>query len=297
MTRWLQKIAATVALGVLPVLTLAAQVVPSFRSGIEVIVVPMSVTRDDAPVLGLTTRDFELRDNGVVQKVTSASMESMPVDVTLLLDTSGSLKGKALEEFKAHVAAMVQLLGDDDRVQLLTFSVNTRLIFGLQSPRAPLPLDRIQASGATAFYDALVAALTAFPRSDRAQLLFVLTDGDDNRSVLDAQDVLGLADQSSAALFVALNSSRPLPPRREGQPMTPLLTLREAALRTGGGLYQQRSDLALPDTFRTVLAAFRTSYLLTYTPQGVTRGGWHDITVQTKDRRQIVRARRGYHGG
>jgi VWFA-related protein len=290
--RWSGVLAAcTVAMPI------AAQDLPSFRSAVSIIVVPASVTRNGASVSGLTAADFELRDNGVLQKVSSSLIETMPLDVTLLLDTSGSLRGPALEQFKSDVGAMVRLLADEDRVQLLTFAMHARLVFGFQSPRVPLPLDRVQASGATAFYDALVAALTAFPRSDRPQLLFVLTDGEDTRSFLDARDVLGLANQSSAALFIAIESPRPLPGPVAGQPDHPLVTLREAALRTGGGMSQRRPDVSLPETFRRALSVFRTSYLLTYTPEGVARSGWHDITVRTKDRGLVVRARRGYHGG
>src|SRR5262245_9563553 len=114
MNGWLRLAGARIALLAAAGFPLAAQETPSFRSGVELIVVPASVTRDDLAVVGLTAADFELRDNGVVQKVTTASVESLPVDVTLLLDTSGSLKGAALEQFKADVVAMVRLLDDAD---------------------------------------------------------------------------------------------------------------------------------------------------------------------------------------
>ena len=42
---------------------------------------------------------------------------------------------------------------------------------------------------------------------------------------------------------------------------------------------------------------FRTKYLLRYAPAGVTKGGWHDITVRVKGRKVTVRARPGYDGG
>ena len=43
---------------------------------------------------------------------------------------------------------------------------------------------------------------------------------------------------------------------------------------------------------------FRTSYVVRYTATGVTRGGWHDITLRVKrPPNATVRARKGYFGG
>ena len=41
----------------------------TFRSGVEVVELDVSVTRGGVPVAGLTARDFALTDNGVAQDV------------------------------------------------------------------------------------------------------------------------------------------------------------------------------------------------------------------------------------
>lgn len=46
-----------------------------------------------------------------------------------------------------------------------------------------------------------------------------------------------------------------------------------------------------------VLEEFRQRYLLSYSPAGVARGGWHRLEVRLKGRRRTVKARPGYHGG
>jgi hypothetical protein len=45
------------------------------------------------------------------------------------------------------------------------------------------------------------------------------------------------------------------------------------------------------------LAVFRQRYLLSYTPRGVWREGWHRLQVRLKSRRGTVTARAGYMAG
>jgi len=50
------------------------------------------------------------------------------------------------------------------------------------------------------------------------------------------------------------------------------------------------------DAVTKAIADFRDSYVLYYTPTGVTRSGWHDITVTVPSQpRATVRTRRGYY--
>ena len=73
--------------------------------------------------------------------------------------------------------------------------------------------------------------------------------------------------------------------------------LQEAVARNGGALYEKPAGTRLPALFRQVLDDFRTSYVLSYTPRGVTSKGWHEVAVRTKNSRYTVRARKGYDGG
>jgi hypothetical protein len=63
---------------------------------------------------------------------------------------------------------------------------------------------------------------------------------------------------------------------------------------TGGRLLQIESTKDIRDRFLTILAEFRERYVLSYTPRGVTRSGWHELDVRIKGRRATVRARPGY---
>ena len=55
-----------------------------------------------------------------------------------------------------------------------------------------------------------------------------------------------------------------------------------------------RGTAALATTFQQIVEQFRTRYLLTYQPAGVSPNGWHQIEVSVKRKGAKVTARRGY---
>jgi hypothetical protein len=72
--------------------------------------------------------------------------------------------------------------------------------------------------------------------------------------------------------------------------------LEELASLTGGRPYEgdDRSDLSA--TFRAILDEFRDRYLVTCTPRGVPRDGWHALDVEVTRPGARVKARPGYQG-
>jgi hypothetical protein len=285
----------------------AQQARTTIRSGVEVVRVPVSVTENSRPVRGLTSSDFTLQDNGVAQEFTVAAAESLDVDVTLVVDTSGSVKGKALEQFNADVQRIAESLQPNDRLRLITFAGDATDVSGLQTGGVPFPLERITAGGATSLYNALAASLMAFPHSDRPQLVFAFSDGLDNMSFLDAPGLVSLAGYSHAVLYLTLVvdpmrvESPNAPPRQNGRfvaynggPNRRLLN--EIANRTGGAVFQRNAGTSLAALFEQALDEFRSSYVLTFTPK-VKAKGWHTLTVKTKDALHRLRWRTGYEGG
>ena len=92
---------------------------PTFRATTSTVVVNVNVRRGNAVVANLTATDFRLTDNGVTQPIDAVSIESMPIDVTLFLDTSGSTAGK-LDEMQHDVQTVIAMLRPGDRFRLLT---------------------------------------------------------------------------------------------------------------------------------------------------------------------------------
>jgi len=70
--------------------------------------------------------------------------------------------------------------------------------------------------------------------------------------------------------------------------------LAQLAADTGGSVYVAADLERLREAFEQVVDEFRSRYLLTYTPQGVEAGGWHELEVRVRGRGRRVQARPGY---
>ena len=93
----------------------------TFRSSVQAVSVNVTVRDRNAAVGGLTAEDFDLTDNGVRQAVTAVALEAAPLDISLVLDGSGSMSG-AVETLKKDVQTISAMLRPDDRLRVITFA-------------------------------------------------------------------------------------------------------------------------------------------------------------------------------
>lgn len=268
----------------------APQQLSVFKTGVDVVFVDVAVTSHRVPVRDLASKDFTLTDNGVKQELEAVSVESMPIDVTLLLDVSGSVESGVLQGLKRAVDDTAQSLSARDRVRLLTFSHAVRQLFPYRPGGAAANLRTLTAGGATSIYDALAAAMMQARPPGTRQMILVFTDGADSRSFMDAPALQQLAGLSEAVVHFAVGLPRgvsDVPHKSQ---------LADIASATGGDVTTFRVDNAMPSVFHDVLDRFRTSYVLQYTPQGVPREGWHAVSVRVGKGNYEIRARKGWQG-
>lgn len=263
-----------------------------FRTAVDGVSVSVSVRQGNQPVTGLTVDDFELTDNGVVQQIASLSFETLPIDVTLLLDVSTSVQGQRLERLKNSVRETATLIGEEDRLRLIAVQFDLHQVFPFQAGGVPPPVDTLRASGGTALFDGLAAAMMRAAEPDRRQLIVAYTDGQDTTSILSAETLNEIAGHAEAVVHVVVAAEG-----RQDRSRIPAAGLLEGlAVSTGGQLFLIDPSVPVSDAFRSAIEEFRTSYVLRYRPQGVTSGGWHEIDVTVKGGEYEVRARRGYGG-
>ncbi len=281
MTRWL----LVLALGVhLAQVQQGASQVPTFHAVAESVMIPVAVTKNGRPVSGLVADDFEVLDNGVRQRVDVVSLETLPIDVTVLVDLSGSITPDARQRFNADVERMGGALHDTDRVEVIGFGHDVADV-------------SIATSGAgTSLYDALATALLTRVDGARPHLVVALTDGRDTTSLLGLDDVASLADHTLATVFMSVVRT-PEPFRPTMVPWSGALDLRRLRAvveRTGGQVVDTGNVTDRVRLFEQILRQYRTMYLLRYTPQGVGRDGWHTLTVRVPAHDYRVTARAGY---
>jgi VWFA-related protein len=255
---------------------------PFFSSSVEVVAIDVSVVRGNQPVQGLTSRDFALTDNGVAQQVESVTIDRLPLNVTLILDSSLSLIGDRLTHLVQAGGALTSSLRPDDRAALITFSHHVALTVPMTTDRQAIrsALTRLEASGSTALRDAVHFAIQLDPRDRARSLLLVFTDGHDTASWLTEEAVLDTVRRSGAVIHAV---------RVESDSFLDRLT--QAA---GGRTWSATSGRQLRELFTRALDEMRARYLLTYTPRGVDTAGWHSVKVSLKNSRGEITARPGY---
>ena len=264
---------------------------PTFRSGVDVVNIDVSVMNGDTAVGGLTIDKFAVTDNGVLQTLDSVSLDKVPLSLVLVLDTSGSLEGERLERLIDATSHLVKTLRADDAASLLKFSEPIRLEVPATVDRAPLveAIGRLEAIGATTLNDAIFVGLQLRPMDAAASrpVVLVFSDGHDTSSWLSDEQVLEGTRRSGAIVHVV----ELVPDMYSRQ--SPFLGRLAAA--GGGRRWRAASPIDLRNLFGRVLDELRARYLLTYTPKGVTTEGWHDVKVALKGARGEVTARPGYY--
>jgi hypothetical protein len=264
---------------------------PTFRAFADAVSVDVSVKSGRVPVAGLTTVDFEVLDNGVAQQLDAVSIEAVPIDVTLAVDLSGSVVPD-VGAFGSDVEKFVTMLRPTDRVRIVSFSNDVREDLPMQPPGGRLRANWTDVGGMTSLSDGVLYALLWPETPDRRHLVIVFTDGMDTFSTLPTDSIPAAAGRVEAVLHAVLvQPMRPPPVSLQSS----VDALQEAVRRTGGETHRLSRAL---DDFTQIVDDFRASYVLRYTPKGVSRAGWHALIVRvTRAGNFTIRSRQGYMGG
>ncbi len=140
----------------------------------------------------------------------STKGKSVPKDVCLVLDTSGSMAGGKLEQAKKALAFCVENLNDGDRFEVIRFSTDVEPLFGEVSEanqenrkRALNFIKELKPLGSTAIDDALHKALALFPArvagAARTATIIFLTDGLPTIGVTDENAIVRNVKDRNAA--------------------------------------------------------------------------------------------------
>ena len=260
---------------------------PTFRAAVDVVRIDASVMNGRSAVGGLTKNNFAITDNGVAQTIDSVTLDRVPLNLTLVLDTSESLLGAPFTALIGATRRLVDSLRADEAATLITFSDQVRLAVPATRDRAPLlaALDGLTAAGATSINDAIVLSLLHRPpATDTRPVMLVFSDGRDTASwLMSAQAQMAVRRSGMLVHVVEL--------RTEAGATN---FAREVARAGGGRAWSATSAGSLRELFGQVLDELRARYLITYYPSGVSREGWHEVKVTLKNARGNVTARPGY---
>lgn len=279
----------------------ASQQTPLFKARTDLVFVPVSVKAGNAPVADLQVADFRLWDSGVEQKVTGVAYEEVPIDVTLFVDNSGSTYGSH-QQFNEDIRSIVALLRPVDRVRVVAFDLDVRVVMDWTTPGGTVRLPSIGLARLSSVYDGLAISMLHRPDPDRRHLIVALTDGVDYGSVVRSKEIEDLAGRTEGVMHLLIVSTGSAG-RTSAAPGVAgtlpddgaIFRLGSAAQRTGGVSHTPIFGFNVVQFFTRAFNDFRTSYILQYTPAGVPAASWHPIKIEVKrPGRLSVRHRQGY---
>jgi VWFA-related protein len=251
-----------------------------------------------APVSGLGKDDFQVYEDGVLQQIEYYSHEDIPVTVGLVVDNSGSMGPKRAEVI---AAAMAFARSSNPQDQMFVVNFNEHVSFGLpantpftdQTTQLQVALSRIIASGETALYDALAAALDHLKKGNRdKKVLIVVSDGGDNASRYKLGQILTMAGQSDAIIYTIGIYTEEDPDQNPN-------ALRQLSKATGGEAFFPQSVPEVVPLCERIAHDIRNQYTIAYAPANRKQDGAYRV-IQVKAMapghgRLSVRTRAGYY--
>jgi len=287
---------------------------PAFKSGVELVRIPVSVMRSGEPVAdGLTAEDFKLTEDGVAQPITLFEREALPLSLCIALDVSASMSQAPAGLAAAAINSLSSELDESDEVALITFAQTSQLLVPWSSPAAAARLTlTAEIFGSTSLNDATRAAfaLLESARNPRPVVLLV-TDGFDNSSRMRLQDVVKSRRQSEALVYAFAVAPDPASTRVErfgydpsasasgGPPFTPpradsVSMVSELVGDSGGTSYLMMNTGDPPRVARRLINELRHQYTVGYTPAKPLDGKYRRVKVEVKKRGYQIRHRGGY---
>jgi len=220
--------------------------------------IDVALTADLVPETGAPR--FVVLENGIEAqdvRAESAAVDSPPIDVVLLLDTSGSMRGAPLEAAKAAAKGFVESLRPEDRVAVVAFSSSPRRVlqFTSDAQAVATAIDGLGAEGETALYDGLIEASKVFEEGERERYITVLSDGGDTTSI-NGIDVASRAVESAGAPVYAVALESP-----EYDPAA----LERLATSSGGRLVAAQDVGSLAASFEDIARELRNLYTISFT--------------------------------
>ena len=271
-----------------------------YTIAVDVDLVVFNVTVTDSKgrhVSGLKASDFQILEENRLQDIKLFNAEDVPASVGLIIDNSGSMREKRADVAKAALA-FADASNSEDEMFVVNF--NEKVYLGLP-PSIPFTndLDQIRSAllrtapnGLTALYDALAVGIEHLKTGTRdRKALVVLSDGGDNASRHSLNDVLQIAQQSSATIYtIGIYDDTDL----DRNPRV----LRKIAGLSGGRAYFPDSLDDLEQVWRDIAGGIRSQYTIGYHSSNPNRDGMFrkvKITASRNGGRGLrVTTRNGY---
>ncbi|MGC1374493.1 MAG: VWA domain-containing protein [Candidatus Sulfotelmatobacter sp.] len=268
------------------------------RKDVDEVLLHATVFDDKQHIVNnLNRNDFTVLEDGKPQAIISFHHEDIPVSMGILIDNSGSMREKRAKVNQAALN-LVRSSNPDDEVFVVNFNDEYYLDQDFTNDLLKLKeaLEKIDARGGTALYEAVVASADHLAKDARRErkVLFVVTDGEDNasRESLE-QAVKQLQDQNGPSVYaIGLLGDEEHPHRAKR-------ALEIIAQRTGGMAFFPKTLDEVNEITNQIAHDIRNQYTIGYKPTNPkSTGGFRQIKVEAKAKghgKLTVRTKSGYY--
>ena len=298
---WLPLLAAVIAASLAVAAARAQQ--PSFRTGVDLVSLNVTVSEGQHYVTDLEQGDFNVYEDGVQQNVTFFNKTNLPIALALLLDTSASMDTKLATAQEAAVG-FAKRLRKQDLAEVIDFDNRVSVLqpFTNSAPELEQAIRRTSAGGSTSLYNAVYIALKDLKKAVaknadeiRRQAIIVLSDGEDTSSLLPFEEVLDLAKRSETAIYsIGLrdNESGGTKLFKEAE-----FVLKQFSQETGGRSFFPNQVSDLSNVYGQIADELSSQYTLGYSSKNPKRdGAWRRLVVRVKRPNTTARTKQGYFG-
>jgi Ca-activated chloride channel homolog len=278
----------------------------TFRVGIDLVSLTVTVTDPtEKYISGLSERDFAVTEDGIRQPVSFFMADHLPLDLAIVLDTSGSMSGPSLRLVQEAACGLARSLRPEDRGTVIDVKGRATVPQALTGDIGEIEagIRRTWSGGTTGLYDGLYVVLREFARERREhrdvrrQALVVLSDGIDNASHLQFEDIIDLARRTDVAVYIV--SPKPAPVVLDEQ--VQILSRAQYSMTTlareaGGRIFVASNLRELDRIYGAIASELANQYELGYVPlRTVADGSFRRVAVRIVTRDDAkARTRAGY---
>ena len=269
------------------------------------------------PLTDLKPEDFQIVEDDAKQEVAHFKPVNAPVNLLVLLDMSGSTQNKHKMMIES-VRKFIDLLPANDRMSIVAFTRKYYRLTAFTHDKAVLKtaVEKIsKISGGTAYYDAMVEALSDLDKlGDARKAIVVLTDGEDESLIghepsgFSFEQMLERAAESDVTVYPiyfsgtdtgrALNLvfNGPQPNRYNERRTTARKQMQALADQTGGEFVNAQAEENLAAAYARVATELHTLYSLAYSPDKLKHdGAFRKINVSVNRDGALAKTRKGYY--
>jgi VWFA-related protein len=280
----------------------------TIRVAVNLVLVDATVKAKNGQIMSdLKKDDFEVREDGVAQKVEVFSRDELPVNVALVLDLSDSI-GPFLGPLRDAATIALAALKPEDEAALFTFSTEAELRLPLTKDKNKIAdqINTFQARGATNINDGIFVAaeyLLKAPPNGRRVIILISDDVGTDAGGQGTRDIVTEAIAADAVLYNLKIPGYNPPATRFAASMIPgLVNIRKVMDATGGELFDVHDVAHLDSVFSALIQRIKTRYTLGYyTMANGAEGKPHKLEVRLtpsfgkKGRDYSILAKNGYY--